>query len=64
MNAPCRNCQERTPDCHAVCERYQEYADENRKLRNKRYADKQVDNYQNEKKIENAVWKAKHSRRR
>lgn len=25
MIAPCRDCQERTPECHGCCERYKAY---------------------------------------
>lgn len=27
MIAPCRDCQERTPECHGCCERYKVYKD-------------------------------------
>ena len=59
MKAPCRDCRERTPECHGVCERYQAYADENRKLREKRYVERQVEVYEVDRKIENRVRKAR-----
>ena len=33
LKAPCFNCEERTSECHAICERYQQYAKENEKKR-------------------------------
>jgi hypothetical protein len=29
--APCKDCKERSERCHAECERYKEFADENRR---------------------------------
>ena len=29
MNAPCKDCEERHHNCHAHCEAYREYNDEN-----------------------------------
>ena len=29
--APCKDCKERSESCHAECERYKEFADENRR---------------------------------
>jgi hypothetical protein len=30
-NAPCKDCKERHVGCHAECERYKEFAEENRR---------------------------------
>ena len=32
MNAPCMGCGDRTPGCHAVCKRYEEYTDRRRQM--------------------------------
>ena len=36
MTAPCRGCEDRTPECHCTCERYAAYAKEREEIRRKR----------------------------
>lgn len=59
MTAPCKNCKERTPECHGLCTKYQAYAEENDKRRKQRYLRREVDNYTNGKIIENAIRRTK-----
>ena len=36
MNAPCKNCPDRTPDCHSTCKDYKDYMIENEKIKAER----------------------------
>ena len=31
MKAPCKDCESRTPECHGKCERYQAFAEKQKK---------------------------------
>lgn len=37
---PCRNCEERSAECHSTCERYKEWSAEERKVKNEIYKNK------------------------
>lgn len=44
MQAPCKNCENRHPNCHSKCDPYQAYVQENRKRNEKRLIETQVVN--------------------
>ena len=64
MTAPCKNCKERTSDCHRICAKYQAYSAENDQRRKQRYLRRQIDAYTNGKIIENAIRRTKRMKSR
>lgn len=42
-DAPCKDCPNRTPCCHAVCERYKKYSDERNQFNSDRLARRELE---------------------
>ena len=51
MKCPCRYCEKRHIGCHAKCSDYQEWNNENERLRNKHREERHIDNLLKEEKV-------------
>lgn len=62
MSAPCKDCEKRHLNCHAHCEAYQAFAQENAKRLEARHKDSDIFAYQYDTK--QRIMRYKHRRRR
>ena len=37
IDCPCKDCADRTAECHPVCEKYKAYSEETERIRNENY---------------------------
>lgn len=49
MNSPCRDCPDRTADCHCTCEKYLAYQRERKEIAKKRIEDDVMYAYKKQK---------------
>lgn len=61
IDSPCRECEDREPYCHSSCERYREFRELLDSNKAKIFAQKQVNNYFNDRA---RITKDKESRKR
>ena len=64
MQAPCKNCAERSIRCHSTCDKYREFAEENNRMRENKYRENEIITYNIEKYNKAVRIKSKKGRKR